>query len=164
MTMLFGYVFNITIVTAFINVFLSMKEGLAGAYFAGVLIPLAVIAVILVVMRVPVIKAWSDRLFEGLARRILRQDASNTVLLLDYIAQASIAQVTLHSVPEEFVGIPLSATGLKTEKHILVMLVERKGGQVEAAQADTVFSEGDKVTVFGDYRNICSTFNAREQF
>ena len=163
-TMLFGYVFNITIVSAFINVFLSVKEGFAGAYFAGILIPLAVVAVILVVMRVPVIKAWSDRLFERLARKILRQDTSNTVLLLDYIGQASIAQVTLHNVPEEFKGTTLAETDLKTEKHILVMVVERKDGQAEAAQADTVFAEGDKVTVFGDYRNICTTFNAKEQF
>ncbi|MBR4395288.1 MAG: hypothetical protein IKT01_02705 [Eubacteriaceae bacterium] len=163
-TMLFGYVFNITIVTALINVFLSMKEGQAGRYFAGILIPLAVIAIILVFIRVPAVRAWGDRILERFARRILRQDAANTVLLIDYIGQASIAQVTLHSVPEEFREIPLAETGLKTDKNILVMLVEKEGRQPEAAQAATVFSEGDKVTVFGDYGNICRTFNAKEQF
>ena len=163
-TMLFGYVFNITIVTALINVFLSMKEGQASRYFAGILIPLAVIAIILVFIRVPAVRAWGDGILERFARRILRQDAANTVLLIDYIGQASIAQVTLHSVPEEFREIPLAETGLKTEKNILVMLVEKEGRQAEAAQAATVFSDGDKVTVFGDYGNICRTFNAKEQF
>ena len=163
-TMLFGYVFNITIVTALINVFLSMKEGQAGRYFAGLLIPLAVTAVILIFIRVPVVKAWGDRMLERLARKILRQDAANTVLLIDYIGQASIAQVTLYTVPEEFREIPLAETGLKTEKNILVMLVEKEGRAAEAAQAGTIFSDGDKVTVFGDYANICRTFNAREQF
>lgn len=163
-TMLFGYVFNITIVTAFINIFLSLKESQAGRYFTGILIPLAAAAVILIFIRVPGIKAWGDRVLEHLARKLLRQDSANTVLLIDYIGQASIAQVTLYDVPEEFRGIPLSETGLKTKRNILVMLVEKEGKSAEAAQAGTVFSDGDKVTVFGDYANICRTFNAREQF
>ena len=42
-TMLFGYVFNITIVSAFINVFLSLKVAQVEDYMLVVLIPLAVI-------------------------------------------------------------------------------------------------------------------------
>ena len=33
-----------------------------------------------------------------------------------------------------------------------------------AAQADTIFEIGDKLTVFGDYKTICKTFHAREHF
>lgn len=163
-TMLFGYVFNITIVTAFINVFLSLKESQFDKYFLAILIPLAVIAVIFIFMRVPIVRAWGDKKLELLARKLLRQDSSNTVLILDYIGQASIAQVTMHSVPEEFRGISLADSDLKTKRNILVMLVERDGGKAEPAQAGTVFTDGDKVTVFGDYGNICRTFNAKEQF
>ena len=163
-TMLFGYVFNITIVTAFINIFFSLKENQAGRYFTGILIPLAAAAVILLFIRVPMIKAWGDRVLERFARKLLRHDSTNTVLLIDYIGQASIAQVTLYEVPEEFRGLPLSETDLKTDRNILVMLVEKEGKSAEAAQAGTVFSDGDKVTVFGDYANICRTFKAREQF
>ena len=163
-TMLFGYVFNITIVSAFINVFLSLKEAQVDRYIAAILIPLSVIAVILIFIRVPLVRAWGDRLLERVARKILRHDSTNTVLLIDYLGQSSIAQVSLYKVPEEFREIPLSETGLKTEKHILVMLVEKPGKAPEAAQAGTTISDGDKVTVFGDYGNICRTFNAREQF
>lgn len=44
-TMLFGYVFNITIVSAFINVFLSLKLSQVEHYYAGALIPLAAITI-----------------------------------------------------------------------------------------------------------------------
>ena len=47
-TMLFGYVFNITIVSAFINVFLSLKLSQVEHYYLGILIPLAVVAIIFV--------------------------------------------------------------------------------------------------------------------
>ena len=40
-TMLFGYVFNITIVSALVNVFLSLKLTQIGHYYLGLLIPLA---------------------------------------------------------------------------------------------------------------------------
>ena len=59
-TMLFGYVFNITIVSAFINVFLSLKLSQVEHYYAGALIPLAAITIIFIFMRFPHVKAWGD--------------------------------------------------------------------------------------------------------
>ena len=91
----------------------------------------------------------------------------NTVKIADkcnFEFEFGVTKLPNYDVPEEFRGIPLSETGLKTKRNILVMLVEKEGKSAEAAQAGTVFSDGDKVTVFGDYANICRTFNAREQF
>ena len=68
-TMLFGYVFNITIVSAFINVFISVTDAGAGDQFFGFLIPLATAALILVFMRVPKIRAWGDNLLHRAADR-----------------------------------------------------------------------------------------------
>ena len=62
-TMLFGYVFNITIVSAFVNVFLSLKMAQVGNYAPAVLIPLGVMAIILVFIRVPAVHAWGDQQF-----------------------------------------------------------------------------------------------------
>ena len=163
-TMLFGYVFNITIVSAFINVFFSLKVSELAADLFSSLIPLLVILFIVAFMRVPVIRAWGDRLIENLAGRIIHRDIANTILLMDYIGQESIAQVTLHEVPEEFQDKPLSASGLKTDHNILVMLVESNGRNAEPATAQTVFHPGDKLTVFGDYRTISRVFHARERF
>ena len=56
-TMLFGYVFNITIVSAFINVFLSMTGTQAETRFVGLLIPMGTIVLIFIFMRVPKIHA-----------------------------------------------------------------------------------------------------------
>ena len=164
-TMLFGYVFNITIVSAFVNVFLSLKTSQVGHYYSGVLIPLAVVAIIFVFIRIPRIRAWGEGVLQKFADKLVgRTDSFNSVLLLDYIGTDSIAVVTLHNIPEEYQGIPLSETGLKTDTGIMVMLVERPGKKAEAAGADSVFSVGDKLTVFGDYSTICRTFHARERF
>ena len=164
-TMLFGYVFNITIVSAFINVFLSLKLSQVEHYYFGVLIPLAALTTIFIFMRVPRIRAWGDGLLQRFADRLIgRTDSFNTVLLLDYIGADTIALITLNHIPEEYQGIPLSKTGLKADTGIMVMLVERPGKKAEPAGADTVFSVGDKLTVFGNYAVICRTFHAREHF
>ena len=163
-TMLFGYVFNITIVSAFINVFFSLKISELAADLISSLIPLLVIIVIFLFIRVPSVRAWGDRFFEKLAGRIAHRDTANTILPMDYIGQETIAQVTLREVPADLRDKPLSASGLKTEKNILVMLVEPLGKKAEPATAQTVFHPGDKLTVFGDYATISQVFQARERF
>lgn len=163
-TMLFGYVFNITIVSAFINVFFSLKISELAADLISSLIPLLVILVIFLFIRVPSVRAWGDRFFEKLAGRIAHRDTANTILPMDYIGKETIAQVTLREVPADLRDKPLSASGLKTEKNILVMLVEPLGKKAEPATAHTVFQPGDKLTVFGDYATISQVFQARERF
>lgn len=133
--------------------------------FTGLLIPLAVVVLIFVFMRVPSIRAWGDGVLEKLADRMIGRTASfNTVQLMDYIGTETIAQVTLNHIPEEYQGIPLSRLGLKADTGILVMLVEHPGEKPLAAGADTVFTVGDKLTVFGSYAAICKSFHARERF
>ena len=164
-TMLFGYVFNITIVSTFINVFLSIKLTDITDNWLSILIPLGAAVVVFIFMRVPAIRAWGDGLLRKIADRILKRgETVNTVILMDYIGTESIAVVTLNHIPEQYLGRSLAEMKLKAETGILVMLVESKGKRPEAAGADTVFSVGDKLTVFGSYAAICRTFDARESF
>ena len=164
-TMLFGYVFNITIVSAFINVFLSMKVVVLGHQIVGFLIPLSTVAVILIFMRVPKVHAWGENLLRRVVDRAFeRIETFNAVLLVDNIGNGSIAQVTLRHIPEAYQGRTLAETRLRAETGILVMLVEHRGGRTTAAQPETVFEPGDKLTVFGDYKKICEAFHAQEHF
>ena len=164
-TMLFGYVFNITIVSAFINVFLSIKLTDLTDNWLSILIPLGAAIIIFIFMRVPAIRAWGDSLLRKIADRILKRgETFNTVVLMDYIGTESIASVKLNHIPEQYLGQSLAQMKLKAETGILVMLVESKGKKPEAAGADTVFQVGDKLTVFGNYKTICRTFDAQESF
>ena len=163
-TMLFGYVFNITIVSTLINVFISMKEVQTGRYAMGILVPIAEAAVIVALIRVPKIRGWTEHRLEMLVNRFFRGDASNYALIIDYIGEETIALVTLLSVPEAMQDKSLSRLNLRAEQNILVLLVEKPGQKAVPAGADTVFADGDKLTVFGDYARIRQVFEAREQF
>lgn len=163
-TMLFGYVFNVTIVSALVNVFVALKVSELRNAVWSMLIPLVVTAVVLVFSRTQFAKQWIDRRVERAAGRIAGDGDANSILLIDHIAGASIAQVSLKTVPEYLRDIPLSQTGLKQEWNILVLLVEQKGQKAKGALARTVFQPGDRLTVFGDYAQICTAFQAKERF
>ena len=161
---LFGYVFNVTIVSTLVNLFISVKTTQVEGILGGLLIPLGALAIIFIFMRVRVIRAFFDHVMEKLAGSFLRGEHKNSVQIVDYIGRSSIAQVALHVIPEAFADKPLSQTGLRSEHGILVMLIETGGKEAAPATADTVFRPGDKLTVFGDYRTVCRVFDARERF
>ena len=163
-TMLFGYVFNITIVSSIINVFLSFKESQVKDFLLGFLIPIVVFVAIILLVRIPKFRSWSENIMEKLAGRVLRVDALNHVFVMDYIDEESIARVTLNQVPEAFKGKTLAETELRSQYGILVMLIGRPGSKAVPASADTTFSDGDKITVFGKYDTICEVFEAKEVF
>ena len=162
--MLFGYVFNLTIVSALVNVFFSVRQDQVKEHYFAILIPVAVAAVIIYMIKVPAVHSWLDSLLEKLVSKFFRKEADNSVMLLDYIGHDVIAQIKLNTVPEAFRGVPLARTGLKSDNNILVMIIEQSDGSAEATGADTVFADGDRITVFGDYDTICRVFKASERF
>ncbi len=162
MIMLFGYVFNVTFISALINVFISLKSSeQTFSHIVGSMFPLIAIAIIFLFMRMPKVHTWGENKLELLVGKLMKTGCENAAFLLDYIGEDSIVQVVLKQVPEAFVGKPLSQTGLKANHNILVMLVDR--GKAVPASADTVFQPGDKLTVFGNYKAICAVFRAQEQ-
>ncbi len=162
-TMLFGYVFNITIVSMVINVFLSIKITELSNLFS-ILIPVVAAAIIIIFMRVPKVRAWGDRIIERLAGRISHRESENSILLLDYLGEDSIAQVTLVEVPEAFREKTLAKINFRAEHDLMVMLIEKPGKKAVPAGAKTVMEAGDKLTVFGDYKKIAAVFHAKERF
>jgi len=165
MTMLFGYVFNISIVSVLINVILSLKESQAGEFLHALFIPLIPLVIILVGMRATRMRAWSDaRLERAINSFMNRNNTNNTVLILDYIGQDSIALVHLKNVPERFRGRDLAQMDFRDKQGLIVLLVEHPSGDIETPRGYTMFQDGDKVTVFGKNRAIAKTFNVKEKF
>lgn len=160
--MLFGYVFNITFISALINVFLTLKASDRTLHhIVGQIIPLIAAAIIFLFIRIPRIHTWGENLLELLAGRLVNRGRDNSAFLLDYIGEDSIVQVVLKQVPQKFVGKRLADTSIKSEHNILVMLVDRD--KTTPATADTVFQVGDKLTVFGNYATVCRVFEAQER-
>ncbi len=163
-TMLFGYVFNVTIVSALVNFFVSMKINVFRGTFLSLLIPLAAAAAVIILSRIRSVRAWLDMHVEKFVSKFGGSSGENSVVLIDQIGKNAIAQVTFKSVPEFLQGVTLDKSGLKPKFNILVMLLERGGIKAVLPTAKTVFEAGDRVTVYGNYQQICKLLNAKEHF
>ena len=162
--MLFGYVFNITIVSALINLFLSLNRGQMEHYILVLLVPLSVVAVLIILIRLPAVRSRINSWLEKLAESFLVKGSSNSAMILDYLGQDTIALVSLREVPEDMDGKTLSEIGLRAKENILVMLLERDNNKAMPAGPDTMFLPGDKLTVFGSYKSICRVFQVSKEF
>lgn len=163
-TMLFGYVFNISIVSAFINLFVSVGETQLGHFVLSMLIPIFAAAAVLLLIRYHRVRLWLDRLIERIANRYSNGQSSNSVTVVDQMGNQTIARVTLHKVPDFLAEKPLAKTGLRAAHNLIVLMVEREDGTHENPVAKTVFRDGDRVTVFGDFKEILIVFEAKERF
>lgn len=163
-TMLFGYVFNVSIVSALVNVFFSLKSAQLDTAFFGIVLPLALAALVIHLIRTRAVRKRIDRILGRLAGKLMKQEKVNTILLMDYIGSDSIANVILKEVPESLKGKTLAESGLKTDHGILIMLIEKDGIRPETVTADTVFEPGDTLTVFGRYKEISRVFQTEERF
>lgn len=162
--MLFGYVFNITIVSAVINLFVTLNRDQVERYSLVFLIPLISVAALIILIRLPSLRGRVNRLLERLAEKVFVKGSANTVMILDYIGQDTIVLVTLKVIPEELEGKTLAEIGMRATENILIMLLERGNSKAVPAGPDTVFLPGDKLTVFGPYKSICRVFQVSEVF
>ena len=84
-TMLFGYTFNVTIVSALINIFLSLSKAEFKSVLVGVPSTAVILIILLTIWRMPSVKKHSHRLIENMADKVINKYNKNRVLLLDYI-------------------------------------------------------------------------------
>ena len=163
-TMLFGFIFNITIVSAFINVFVSLKLSELVSAGASILIPIITIICILVLAKLRPVKAWFNRLIEKLAAKITGSGGTNRIMVMEPVGDSCIAEVILNRVPEALSGKTLVESGIRTDYQVMILLLERKNGKPEPPVGDTALEAGDRLTAFGEYKTLCRIFEAKEYF
>jgi len=162
-TMLFGYVFNITFVSAVINVFVSMGLRTLKGSLLSMLIPAAAVAAVVILTRTPRFRTWLDQRIEAAADRISKDKTTNHLTRVDEYGPQTIARIRLRTVPEPLRDKTLSQMDLK-HRNLLVLAVTHPDGRHENPTAQTSFHQQDQVTVCGDFQEICQVFEAKERF
>lgn len=163
-TMLFGFVFNVTIVSAFVNVFVSMKASGFSNMALSLLIPIAAVAAVFLLVRYHKVRFWLDRKIERAADRYSSGATVNGITVIDQFGEQTIARVTLHVLPEVLRDKPLAESDLRPVHKILVLMVERADDTAETPTGETRILLGDRLTVYGDYQTICTVMQAKERF
>lgn len=81
----------------------------------------------------------------------VRYSSSTIVDYLDYPGDYSIFEV---KIPEEWIGKNLIELEIRSKLRLNILSLRRSGEQIVDFPADTVFSAGDTITVFGADRDL----------
>ena len=162
--MMFGYVFNITFVSAFVNIFITLKQNEVTDLFFDIAVPIGIILVLVILLRIPKARDLMNNMIKSIFERFHRNKEYNPLTIIDNIEGKSIVSVKLNKIPEQLVNKTLLDSGLKNEHNIIVLLIESKNREINDVHADTIMKNGDIVTMYGDYHKICKVFNAKELY
>ena len=156
--MLFGYIFSITIVTAFVNVVLNLPKAIQEDFWT-LTVRLAVVFVIfMIVKRVPGAKQRFNDLIEKMGRKWMFRGSVNIVSVVDQYAKGVVAGVSIAAVPDSIQGKSLGESGLMENFGVRIILIQRGGEVMEYITRDTKIEKGDKLVVFGKLEKIRSLF------
>ncbi len=157
--MMFGYVFSVTIVSAFINIMFSLEGTQARTVWPVILLLCGLYAALFVVRRIPAVKAFFNARMEAIVKKRLFKGSKNVMVMLDEFPRGVIARIRINKMPKALEGKTFGELNLYEHGVRVVMMEEKKGSMVEVS-GDTKFQEGDSLVVFGRRREITKLFAA----
>ena len=156
--MLFGYIFSITIGTAFVNVVLNLPKAIQEDFWTLTVILAVVFVIFMIVKRVPGAKQRFNDLIEKMGRKWMFRGSVNIVSVVDQYAKGVVAGVSIAAVPDSIQGKSLGESGLMENFGVRIILIQRGGEVMEYITRDTKIEKGDKLVVFGKLEKIRSLF------
>lgn len=156
-TIIFGYIFSLIIVSVVVNVFFQMTASEVNT-FVGIGITLFSVALILFL----IIKSRKAKIyFDALISRIYEKwthKKCNNVVIMDIIGHRMIASIHLTYVPKPLENVALKDSGLQNKYGVHLLIITREGQSMDYIDGNTILRVGDSIVVFGNEKNIYDLF------
>lgn len=157
-TMLFGYTFTVTILSATFNVFINLSQAEISSMLVALPAIVTVITIFLLLRRSKFMRSRFDHLIERLAHRLMFGSHANQVLLMEEYGENVVAHIYLHTVPSQLKDTTLADSKLGSRYQLMVMLVKTADGKAFQAKANTILQPGDTIMVLGNHKTIRDVF------
>lgn len=157
-TMLFGYCFTVTILSATFNVFMNLSKTELSSILVAFPMLIVVLVTFMFLRRASFFKRRFDHVIESLANQIMFGRNTNQLLLVEEYGEMVLAHIYLHTVPDILKDTTLGNANLAAKYQLAVMIVKPKKGEAYQAHADTVLQTHDTVMVLGKRKNIRTVF------
>lgn len=157
-TMLFGYAFTVTILSAMVNVFMAIKTPDLESVFVSLPILLSILLIFFFVKKSSFFHTKFDSWVERVGNRMMFGRKANEILLVEEYGKTVVAHVYLHTVPAFLQNVTLAESRIMPEYHVMVLLVKSPNGEAVQANAHTILKENDTIMVMGDRKVIREIF------
>ncbi len=157
-TMLFGYAFTVTILSAMVNVFMSLNTPDLDALILILPMLLSVLLVFYFLKKVSFFHTKFDNWIQKIGNRVMFGKNANEILLIEEYGKTVVAHIYLRTVPEFLKGVTLAESRIMPEHHVMVMLVNTPDGEATQANAETILRKDDTIMVLGNRKTIRELF------
>ena len=155
--MLFSYIFNVSIVSTIVNVFVSTASTSLNEIKIGLLYTGINILLMFGINKIGWIRKGIDKIIMKIANRnALKRD--NFISIYDVYGTKVIAEVEVKTLHEEIEGKTIKESELKNKYGIQLLVVKRAGEVNTNVASNTIIQENDHIIVFGKLKDIKELF------
>jgi hypothetical protein len=163
-TMLFGYIYAVAIVSMIINALLAFEKSGDDDPIRAVLMLVGGVSALLLLKRVPFVRDRFEAMIRKFASRAMFNATANPLLVLDYYGESAIVEIRITDVPEPLKGKTLAESPLKSEYGLLVFAIKRAGETRHDVGPEDVLQQGDRIVLFGSLRSVHDLFRLKPSF
>lgn len=159
--MLFGTIFNVTIVSLLVNAVLSFSKDDNFSVFHATLYLLGFLAFIIIIKKVPFFRVTFDSWVKHIATKIIFSKKANPMLILDNFHGFVIAQIKIIDIPRKLNNKTLVESRISKDYGIRVLNIKRDNKTMGDISKDEVIMKNDRLMVYGPLSNIIEVFEQK---
>ncbi len=164
-TILFGYIFSVTIVSMVINFFMRLTDG--NVFHLIVKVLMAIIALIIIwysLLKVNFVKNNFDRFISKIGIKAMFKNQHNPIMILGVFKTEVIAEVTITNLPEELSNVQLKNSNIRLNYTLQILTIIKNEDVSIGVTGESILENGDKVIIFGTLKNIKKLFVKEKDF
>lgn len=155
--MLFSYIFNVSIVSIIVNVFMSTASSSLREVKVGILFTMWNIILIIFLRKSKIIRKLVDYLAVKISDYRSRRK-ENYVTIYDTFGNKIIAEIEIRNIRKDMKGKTIEENQLKSKYNIQLLVIKRKEEIISQITPDTIIQENDTIVVFGRMKDIKTAF------
>ncbi|MGL4628833.1 TrkA C-terminal domain-containing protein [Cetobacterium sp.] len=164
-TILFGYIFSVTIVSMVINFFTRLNdENSLQIILKAILAVIFIIIIWYILLKVNFVKTRFDKIISKIGIKAIFKNQDNPIMVLGIFKSEVIAEVTITNLPEELLNTELKNSHIRSFYNLQILTVIKPDDSSNPVTGDTILETHDKIIVFGAIKNIKNLFIKEKLF
>lgn len=155
--MFFSYIFNISIVSTFVNIFSSWSTTAKEDIPISIGLTVFIIIFLIIFYKTNIRKDVIDKLVVKIVN-YKKSKKDNFVFIFDTFGNKVIAEIELKEIKNSMKDKTIEEMRLKDRYHIQLLVLKRKDQIISETSSSTKIQEGDTIVVFGKLKDIKNAF------
>lgn len=152
---LFSYIFNISIVTTIVNVFISSGDTNIWEVEMGIALTIMNFILLLILNKASKVRNAFDNFVKKIAIKV-RKKRANPISIYDYYGDKIIAEVTLVKINQKISNANI--VNLKEKYNVDLLAIRRGENTISDISKINMIQENDILLVFGEPKRIKNLF------